>query len=399
METRANFIIIGAFTLLGILGGLGFFLWLASVQIDRQYAQYGVLFDNVSGLDQSADVLFNGVGVGRVVGIRIWEKDPSKVYVAIEIDANTPVAIDTVAQLESQGVTGVAYIALSGGSPGSALLTPEADGPPIIASRQSSFQSLVSSAPDLLEDASTIIRQLEQLTGAENQDYVRSILQNVDNATSGLDRALTDFSDISETLRTATDQVTAFVAEFEGVGAATQSTLTAADTSFATMTETFENADAAIDALDPAIAQATEAIATLKNLIENDIAPLADNLRTTLENADGALVSADQAFAHADSLMATDLGPALSEAREALTAMADTVAAVTVDVPVIMTDLRAGVAEARRAIATVAPGLRDFSLLGGEARSLIRTLNDLARRISQNPSGFILDNRVPEYRR
>lgn len=399
METRANFIIIGAFTLLGILGGLGFFLWLASVQIDRQYAQYGVLFDNVSGLDQSADVLFNGVSVGRVVGIRIWEKNPSKVYVAVEIDANTPIAIDTVAQLESQGVTGVAYIALSGGSPGSALLTPEADGPPIIASRQSSFQSLVSSAPDLLEDASTIIKQLEQLTGAENQEYVRSILENVDNATSGLDRALTDFSDISETLRTATDQVTAFVAEFEGVGAATQSTLTAADTSFASMTEAFNNANNAIYALDPAITKANEALAALNDLIENDLSPLAGDLRTTLENADGALDSANQAFARADDLMATDLGPALTQTREALTAMADTIATVTVDVPVIMSDLRAGVAEARRAIATVAPGLRDFSLLGGEARSLIRTLNDLARRISQNPSGFILDNRVPEYRR
>lgn len=399
METRANFIIIGAFTLLGILGGLGFFLWLASVQIDRQYAQYGVLFDNVSGLDQSADVLFNGVSVGRVVGIRIWEKNPSKVYVAVEIDANTPIAIDTVAQLESQGVTGVAYIALSGGSPGSALLTPEADGPPIIASRQSSFQSLVSSAPDLLEDASTIIKQLEQLTGAENQEYVRSILENVDNATSGLDRALTDFSDISETLRTATDQVTAFVAEFEGVGAATQSTLTAADTSFASMTETFDNANTAIDALDPAITKANEALAALNDLIENDLSPLAGDLRTTLENADGALDSANQAFARADDIMATDLGPALTQTREALTAMADTIATVTVDVPVIMSDLRAGVAEARRAIATVAPGLRDFSLLGGEARNLIRTLNDLARRISQNPSGFILDNRVPEYRR
>ena len=115
METRAHFIIIGLFTILGILGGLGFFLWLASVQIDRQYAQYGVLFDSVTGLDQSADVLFNGVAVGRVTGIRIWENDPSKAYVALEIDAATPIAVDTIAQLESQGVTGVAYIALSGG--------------------------------------------------------------------------------------------------------------------------------------------------------------------------------------------------------------------------------------------------------------------------------------------
>jgi phospholipid/cholesterol/gamma-HCH transport system substrate-binding protein len=192
METRAHFIIIGLFTLLGILGGLGFFLWLASVQVDRQYAQYGVLFENVTGLDQSADVLFNGVAVGSVMSIRIWEDDPSQAYVAVEIDANTPVAVDTVARLESQGVTGVAYIALSGGSPGAALLTPGPAGPPIIPSRQSSFQSLVSSAPDLIEDAAKIIAQLEELTGPENQDHVRNILQNVDSATEGLEQALAD---------------------------------------------------------------------------------------------------------------------------------------------------------------------------------------------------------------
>ena len=132
METRANFIIIGLFTLLGILVGFGFFLWLASVQINRQYAQYGVLFENVSGLDQSAEVLFNGVSVGSVTGIRIWEDDPSKAYVGIEIDATTPIAVDTIARLESQGVTSVAYIALSGGAPGAALLTPTPDGPNIL---------------------------------------------------------------------------------------------------------------------------------------------------------------------------------------------------------------------------------------------------------------------------
>ena len=51
METRANFILVGAFTLLGIIGALGFFLWLAKVQVDRQYETYGILFEDVSGLD------------------------------------------------------------------------------------------------------------------------------------------------------------------------------------------------------------------------------------------------------------------------------------------------------------------------------------------------------------
>ncbi len=399
METRANFIIIGLFTLFGILGGLGFFLWLASVQIDRQYAQYGVLFENVSGLDQSAEVLFNGVSVGRVTGIRIWENDPSKAYVALEIDSTTPVAVDTVARLESQGVTGVAYIALSGGAPGAPVFTPDANEVPIIPSRQSTFQSLVSSAPDLIADAAKIITQLEQLTGAENQEHVRSILENVDNATDGLEKALTDFSDISETLRAATAQVTGFVAEFEGMGDSAKATLDAADSSFAVITETFENANTAIANLGPAIDQASDAIAAINTLVAEDFAPLADDLRTTLGNADTALASADQAFVRADGLMADDLGPALSDTRAALTDLAETVATVTDDVPAIMADLRAGVAEARGAIAAISPGMRDFGALGGEARAAVRALNDLIRRINQDPAGFVLDNRVPEYRR
>ena len=392
METRAHFIIIGLFTVLGILGGLGFFLWLASVQIDRQYAQYGVLFDNVSGLDHSADVLFNGVAVGSVTGIRIWENDPSKAYVAVEIDATTPVAVDTVARLESQGVTGVAYIALSGGSPGAVLLTPQADGPPIIPSRQSSLQSLVSSAPEVLEDAARIITQLEQLTGPENQDHVRNILLNVDNATAGLEQALTDFSDISDTLRRATDEITGFAEGFDGVGAAAQDTLAFADTSFATITETFENANAAIENLGPAIDQANQTIAAINTLVTDDFAPLAGDLRTTLGNA-------DRAFIRADAVMATDLGPALTEARAALNALSETITSITTEVPAIMTDLRAGVAEARGAIAAISPGMRDFGRLGSEARDVVRALNDLIRRIGQNPSGFLLENRVPEYRR
>ena len=399
METRANFIIIGLFTLLGILGGLGFFLWLSSVQIDRQYAQYGVLFDNVSGLDQSADVLFNGVAVGRVTGIRIWENDPSKAYVALEIDAATPIAVDTVARLESQGVTGVAYIALSGGAPGAALLSPAADGPPIIASRASSFQSLVSSAPELLGDAANIITQLEALTGSENQDHVRSILENVDNATAGLEQALTDFSDISDTLRAATDQISGFAAGFEGVGEATRDTLAAADTSFAAITETFDNANTAIENLGPAIDEANAAMSAINTLVTEDFAPLADDLRTTLQTADSALASADQAFARADGLMEVDLGPALADARASLNDVAEALSSATADVPAIMTDLRAGVAEARSAIAALSPGMRDYSELGGEARAAVRALNDLIRRLSQDPAGLLLDNRVPDYRR
>ena len=117
METRANFVLIGAFTLFGIVGSLGFFLWLAKVEIDRQYAYYDILFDNVSGLGEAGDVRYNGLPVGQVVLLALDHDDPSKVRVQIEINAETPVKTDTVATLELQGVTGVSYVALAGGAP------------------------------------------------------------------------------------------------------------------------------------------------------------------------------------------------------------------------------------------------------------------------------------------
>ena len=116
METRANYILIGAFTLAGILGAFGFFLWLAKFEVSRQYAYYDVLFDNVSGLSAAGGVSFNGLPVGQVISLQLDDDDPSKVRVKLEVDADIPVTEDTIAQLQSLGVTGVSYVELTGGS-------------------------------------------------------------------------------------------------------------------------------------------------------------------------------------------------------------------------------------------------------------------------------------------
>ena len=70
METRANYILVGAFTLAGILGALGFVLWIAQVGAHRQLAYYDILFDNVAGLSTAAAVRFNGLGfiVSKISG-------------------------------------------------------------------------------------------------------------------------------------------------------------------------------------------------------------------------------------------------------------------------------------------------------------------------------------------
>ena len=50
METRANYVLIGAFALAGFFGILAFFLWFANIQLDRHFAYYDIDFFSVSVL-------------------------------------------------------------------------------------------------------------------------------------------------------------------------------------------------------------------------------------------------------------------------------------------------------------------------------------------------------------
>ncbi len=123
METRANHLLIGVFVLAMVAGAFGFIIWLAKVQIDREFDRYYVFIDgSVTGLSGAGEVRYNGIAVGSVKEIIIDPGDPRRVRVTIEVGSTTPVNEDTVASLEFLGITGVAYINLAGGEPDSPRL-------------------------------------------------------------------------------------------------------------------------------------------------------------------------------------------------------------------------------------------------------------------------------------
>jgi phospholipid/cholesterol/gamma-HCH transport system substrate-binding protein len=188
METRARFVLIGLFTLLGLLAGMGFTLWLAKVQIDRTYAQYDIVFDTVAGLGQAGAVRYNGVDVGKVLTIALDRENPSLVRVRIEIYASTPVREDTVATLASQGVTGVAFIALAGGSAEADRISavPPAD-VPVIRSEASAVQDLLTDAPDLLTEAIALISEVRTFITPRNREAVETILADLGEATGRIE--------------------------------------------------------------------------------------------------------------------------------------------------------------------------------------------------------------------
>lgn len=400
METRANFILIGAFTLLGILGTLGFLVWLAGVQLDRQYDTYGIFFDDVSGLDASGDVRFNGIGVGRVIELRISEREPSKIYVEIEIDASTPVREDTVAQLSSSGVTGVSYISLSNTRPDAPPLTATPDEIPIIPSRRSALQTLTEEAPDLITEAAKLLERFQTIAGPQNQAYVANILRNLDAASGGLEKALTDFSEISDTVGDATVQITRFTEKLDSIGAAIETTLVNVDETLASATGAFDAAEqtitssaAAIDSAGAAFAQAealmrdevpgiVAQISDTTTLLNTAIADLSarsgatlddfgetatllnarlTELERTLSEADTAFAAVTDASNSFDTLVEGDGALLVSEAREVLagaqTAIGTVETIINDDVPAVVSDIRAAVATASDAVERVAADL------------------------------------------
>jgi len=201
MEIKSNNVLIGGVTLVAIIALFLFLLWVSGVQFNRQFSNYKIIFDgSVSGLSVSGPVQYNGLPVGKVTDLYLMERNPNKVIAIIEVDARTPVKEDSVAQLELSGLTGVAFIQLTGGSPESAELhaKPGQDYP-IIRAAPSSLQDLLKSGPETLQNANELIKELNNLV-ASNQRSVSEALANLNTMSKAL-------ADNSENITTALTQL------------------------------------------------------------------------------------------------------------------------------------------------------------------------------------------------
>ena len=136
METRANYIVTGAFTLAVIVGVFGFIFWFQNTAGGGERSSYRVVFvGSVSGLRTGSAVLFNGIRVGRVSGLGLDAHDPHKVVATISVERAVPVRADTKVALTYQGLTGLAEVALTGGAPDAALVVADSGGPSTLYAR------------------------------------------------------------------------------------------------------------------------------------------------------------------------------------------------------------------------------------------------------------------------
>jgi phospholipid/cholesterol/gamma-HCH transport system substrate-binding protein len=187
METRANYALIGLFTLSVMTAAFLFVYWFSGSDASAKLTPYRIVFTgSVSGLSRGSSVLYNGLRVGEVTSLRLLPLDPSKVVARVEIDSGTPMNVDTKARLEFQGLTGVASIQLSGGTPESKPLVAQDPGqPPVIYADRSDFQDLLESAQRLARKADDVLTRADQVF-AENAGAIRATVKNVETFSGAL---------------------------------------------------------------------------------------------------------------------------------------------------------------------------------------------------------------------
>jgi phospholipid/cholesterol/gamma-HCH transport system substrate-binding protein len=188
METKANYVAVGAFVLACVLGFFVALLWLAGAQYSSEYAYYRTYFTGaVTGLGDGTIVRYNGINVGHVSKLTFDPNDPKRVIVDLQVDPTLRIPDDSIASIASEGLTGGSYVEIDGGSKGAPVLERKMFGDyPVIKSKQSTLQQLEQSAPELIAKLNHVADRLNSVLSDQNIKNFSGILSNVKSATDVL---------------------------------------------------------------------------------------------------------------------------------------------------------------------------------------------------------------------
>lgn len=289
METKANHVLVGAFTLAAIVAGLLFMLWASKSVSDASWKEYEVVFTGaVTGLSEGGAVRFNGIPVGTVRELHIDPENPRRVLARIRVSRETPVKTDTTAQLRLSGMTGITFILLTGGSPDSPDLTATGrGGPPRIVADTSALEALVAASEGIAAKTHTAIERILQFL---SQDNARNIGQSLEN--------LEQFTGALADQRTSMEQVMAQLEQGS-----------------ASLVELLENANRLTARLTQSVDRIDGTVAEVLPELSADLQAAAQAMSTSLARADRIMAENEAALAAFGTEGLSQLGPTLQELR------------------------------------------------------------------------------------
>ncbi|MEW9615144.1 MlaD family protein [Shinella sp. S4-D37] len=340
METKANYALVGFFTVLVMAAAFAFVYWMSQYGRGGEMAQLAVRIPgSANGLSIGSPVRFNGIPVGSVRSLAIDADDPRFSIAMTEVSTSAPVKQSTTAVLEVQGLTGAAYIELSGGEGADANILREAfdsEIPAVLTAEQSSVTNILSTADKILKRADAAITDIQGFV-ADARGPLTTTIQNAEQFSGALarngekvDQFLQSVGGLSETFRNLSGQ----------------------------LDSTLASVDALIKAVDP---KKVEDFVGNVDKVSRDIAAASGDIKTTVEGFRKTAETFDtfgrQATASLDkidSLIAAvdpqkvggainDISVATADARKAIasvTGVADRIGAREEDIDQIITDVQ-----------------------------------------------------------
>ncbi|MGY2049966.1 MlaD family protein [Methylobacterium sp. JK268] len=356
METRANNVLIGAFTLAVIAAGFLFAFWLRGSTSNQARVPLRIVFSGgVGGLAKGAVVTFNGIRVGEARDVELLPQDPRRVTAIVEVERATPLRADTRARLDMTMLTGVASIALVGGSADApALKPPEGERMATIFADSSDIQDLMQSARMIAQRADDMLQRLDRVV-AGNEGAINRTLANVET--------------FSKTLSDAGPALDALVKAIDG----------------RKLGNLIDNADrfsAALAAASPDIQDGLHDARTLAGKLNAS----ADRIDAVLKGAEGFLGSASGEEGKSTFGEIREAAVSIREAGRAFRTMSENLDKRTATITTSFGRLSGA-------------GRREVQNLSTEGQRTLGTLNSAARSIERDPSQVIFGGKpsLPEY--
>ncbi|MEH2509992.1 phospholipid/cholesterol/gamma-HCH transport system substrate-binding protein [Nitrobacteraceae bacterium AZCC 1564] len=171
METKANFVLIGAFTLAVVAAAFGFVFWFQNLGAAAQRTPLRIVFEGAaSGLRTGGNVNFNGIKIGEVTSIKL--DDPKRVVVITNVDKSAPIRKDSLVGLEFAGLTGVSSISLKGGSIEAGGVPVADDGVPTLMADPNAIQDIGEAVRATLQNVNKLV--------TDNQEALRVSMGNLE---------------------------------------------------------------------------------------------------------------------------------------------------------------------------------------------------------------------------
>ena len=281
MDDKVNYTAVGVFVIgLGAVL-VGVVLWLAAGgEWHKKTELYQSLSnESVAGLNVNAPVKYRGVDVGKVKDIELVPDNPQQVQIVYAIDRGTPIKTDTIATLTTQGLTGIAFVELSGGSPSAPALVPKVPGEvPVIPTKPSLTARLEQVLTRVMASIDKTSRTIDGVFTDENKKSLANSLANI----AAVTRTLADRRDSIDAALRNTDRTMANAAR---LGAKLDDTLARIDKA----ADSFDGMSRRFDATAANANQTITGVGTDVQRFTNETVPQLESLMDQLGVLSGSL--------------------------------------------------------------------------------------------------------------